>query len=95
MTAPANARWSTNEAGEKTWPVDHYFDEGPRSTDWLAKGVIKQHRTLTTTLNALIRAGFTLTHVEEWAPTDEQVAAWPDLEENRMRPSFLLVAATR
>jgi SAM-dependent methyltransferase len=95
FTAPAGAKWSTNEAGEKTWPVDRYFDEGPRSTDWLAKGVIKQHRTLTTTLNALIRAGFTLTHVEEWAPTDEQIASWPDLAENRVRPSFLLVAARR
>ena len=51
FTAPVDARWSTNEAGEKAWPVDHYFDEGQRSTDWLANGVIKQHRTLTTTLN--------------------------------------------
>ena len=95
FTAPVDARWSTNEAGEKAWPVDHYFDEGPRSTDWLANGVIKQHRTLTTTLNTLIRAGFTLTHVEEWAPTEEQIAVSPDQAENRIRPFFLLVAARR
>jgi SAM-dependent methyltransferase len=31
--------------GRKIWPVDGYLNEGPRSTDWLAKGVIKQHRT--------------------------------------------------
>jgi ubiquinone/menaquinone biosynthesis C-methylase UbiE len=95
FTASGNARWSVDEAGEKSWLVARYFDEGPRATDWLAKGVIKQHRTLTTTLNALIRAGFTLTHVEEWAPSDEQISSWPDLAENRIRPSFLLVAAQR
>src|SRR6185437_4015926 len=44
FTAPAAPGWSTDEAGRKTWPVDRYLDEGPRSTDWLAKGVIKQHR---------------------------------------------------
>ena len=34
-TAPADPRWSLDTAGRKTWPVDGYLDEGPRSTDWL------------------------------------------------------------
>ena len=45
FTAPSEPGGSTNSAGRKAWPVDSYLEEGPRSTDWLAKGVIKQHRT--------------------------------------------------
>ena len=94
VTAPANPGW-TETAGRKTWPVDDYFAEGPRVTDWIAKGVIKQHRTLATYLNLLLRRGFTIVHVEEWGPTDEQIAADPTLAQERLRPPFLLVAARR
>ena len=66
-TAPVEPGWSVNSAGRKTWPIDSYLDEGPRSTDWLAKGVIKQHRTLGTYLDMLLRVGFAIGHVEEWA----------------------------
>jgi SAM-dependent methyltransferase len=95
FTAPAAPGWSTDEAGRKTWPVDRYLDEGPRSTDWLAKGVIKQHRTVATYLNLLLRRGFALSHVEEWGPTEAQIAARPDWAAERQRPPFLLVAASR
>ncbi len=56
--------------------------------------MIKQHRTLGTTLNALLRAGFQLDHVEEWGPTDEQVAQQPALAEERERPMLLLVGCS-
>jgi SAM-dependent methyltransferase len=95
FTAPMQPGWSVGVDGHKTWPVDSYLCEGPRSTDWLAKGVIKQHRTLTTYLNLLLRLGFTLSHMEEWGPTDEQIAARPALEDERQRPMFLLVSARR
>ena len=61
----------------------------------MAPGVIKQHRTLGTTLNALIHAGFQLEHVEEWGPTDEQVAQQPALAEEHERPMLLLVGCGR
>lgn len=94
-TAPADPNWSLNAAGRKTWPIDGYLEEGPRSTDWLAKGVIKQHRTVATYINTLLRLGFAIVHVEEWGPTDEQIAARPTLADERQRPPFLLVAARR
>jgi SAM-dependent methyltransferase len=94
-TAPSDLTWSVNAAGRKTWPIDRYLEEGPRSRDWLTRGVIKQHRTLATYINLLLRLGFTLTHVEEWGPTDEQIAAQPHLADERQRPTFLLVAARR
>jgi SAM-dependent methyltransferase len=93
--APRHPGWLVDADGRKTWPVDSYHVEGPRTTDWLTKGVIKQHRMIGTTLNLLLRIGFTISHVEEWGPTDEQIAAKPGLAEDRERPMFLLVAARR
>jgi len=93
FTAPSQPRWSLDAAGRKTWPVDRYLDEGPRSTDWLAKGVVKQHRTLGTYINMLVGAGFVISHVEEWGPTEDQIAAEPNWSDERQRPPFLIMAA--
>jgi SAM-dependent methyltransferase len=93
--ASTSPGWLTTDDGGRTWPVDHYAVEGPRVTDWLAKGVRKQHRTLGTTLNTLIDAGFAIRRVEEWSPTLEQVAAQPSLAEELDRPMMALVAAQK
>jgi SAM-dependent methyltransferase len=94
-TAPAAPGWVTRADGGKTWPVDHYLSEGPRSTDWLAKGVVKQHRTVASYLNLLVEAGFTVARVVEWGPSPEQIAAHPEWADEVERPPFLLVAARR
>ncbi|TPN45041.1 MULTISPECIES: class I SAM-dependent methyltransferase [unclassified Mesorhizobium] len=93
--APTKPGWLIDAEGRKTWPVDRYLVEGPRKTDWLAKGVVKYHRTIGTTLNSLIRSGFTIEHVEDFCPTAEQIAARPELAEELERPMFLLVSARR
>jgi SAM-dependent methyltransferase len=92
FTAPTRPGWSVDAVGHTTWPVDAYLDEGPRSTDWLVEGVIKQHRTIATYLNRLLRSGFSLEHIEEWGPNGEQVAMHPEWANERQRPSFLLIA---
>ncbi len=94
-TAPTRPGWIVGADGRRTWPVDRYSVEGPRTTDWLARGVVKHHRTIGTTLNLLIRAGFAVERVEEFRPTAEQIAAAPELAEELERPMFLLVAARR
>ena len=93
--APTRPSWAVDAEGRRTWPVDRYLVEGPRRTDWLAKGVVKHHRTIGTTLNALIQSGFTIGHVEEFCPTEAQIAAKPELAEELERPMFLLVKARR
>ncbi len=75
--------------------LDSYFLEGPRITHWLAPGVVKQHRTLGTTLNLLLRANLSITHVEEWRPSPQQIAARPEMIEELDRPMFLLIAAQK
>lgn len=93
--ASLSPRWMVGADGSRRWPVDHYQDEGERRTDWLAKGVIKYHRTLGSILNAVIGAGLNLCHIEDWGPSAEQLAADPTLAEERERPMLLLVAAQR
>jgi SAM-dependent methyltransferase len=94
FTAPANPGWRSDAEGRKAWPVNSYLEEGARSTDWLAKGVVKQHRTIATYINMLLRVGFSLCHVEEWGPTEQQIASCAALADERERPPFLLVAAS-
>jgi len=93
--AAAHPHWISEEDGRKTWPVNGYSMEGERRTDWFARGVLKYHRTLGTTLNTLIDAGFTLRRIEEFAPTHEQIEQWPDLAEELERPMMLLVSAQK
>jgi len=93
--APRNPGWLIDNEGRKRWPLDSYQIEGERVTNWLAEGVIKQHRTVGTLLNALIAAGFNIRHVNEWGPSDEEVAAQPALAEERERPMMMLVAVQR
>lgn len=90
--APSRPGWRVEE-GRHTWPLDGYFREGERITEWFTPGVVKQHRTLGTTLNLLMAAGFRLRHVEEWCPSPAQVAAGPVLAKELERPMFLLIAA--
>jgi SAM-dependent methyltransferase len=93
--APTDAGWMLDGHGRKRWPIDQYSVEGPRKTNWLTKGVVKQHRTLGTTLNTLIGTGFAIRHVQEWAPTADQIAASPNLAEEIERPMILIVSAQR
>jgi hypothetical protein len=95
VTAPMHPDWICSDSGVRNWPVNHFADEGTRTTNWLVPGVLKQHRTTGTYLNSLIRAGFAISHVEDWMPTKEQVAVRPDWAEERQRPLFMLVAADR
>lgn len=93
--APEKPGWVTLEDGRRVWPLDGYQREGARSTNWLVDGVIKYHRTLGTTLNALIGGGFAIERVDEWKPTAAQLAALPQANEELDRPMFLLVAAVK
>lgn len=93
--APREPGWRIDAQGRRSWPLDSYQMEGPRTTNWLAEGVVKQHRTMGTLLNTLLKTGFRIEHVQEWGPSDAQVAALPSLAEERERPMMLLVAASR
>lgn len=93
--AAAHPRWIVDEDGRKTWPVNGYSVEGERRTDWFAKGVLKYHRTLATVLNAVMKAGFDLREVKEFAPSREQIEQAPELAEELERPMMLMISACK
>jgi SAM-dependent methyltransferase len=96
FTAPQSPGWARDAQARRSWALNSYGLEGARTTDWLAPGVVKQHRTMGTILNTLIDAGFAIRHVEDWRPSAEQIAAAPALCADELdRPMFLIVEAQR
>jgi SAM-dependent methyltransferase len=94
-TAPSKPYFITDETGHVSWPVDQYLIEGPRTTEWLAPGVEKYHRTIGTYVTCLRKAGFVLENLCEWGPTAEQIAEHPEWAVEVERPQFILVGARR
>jgi SAM-dependent methyltransferase len=94
-TAPTRPAFETAPDGRRIWPLDGYLSEGRRETTWFAPGVVKQHRTIGTYVTTLLAAGFTLTALDEWGPSAEQIGANPGWAGERDRPPFLLVAAKK
>ena len=94
-TCASRQGWLTDDNGQRFWGVNQYQQEGQRVSNWLADGVIKYHRTLGTTLNALIHAGLSFREVNEWGPTQAQIDAWPALAEEAERPMLVLIAAVK
>jgi ubiquinone/menaquinone biosynthesis C-methylase UbiE len=92
--AAYNADWIEFGA-RKTWPVNAYAVEGERRNDWLVKGVLKYHRTMSTTINTLIGAGFTIEQLQEYSPTETELARTPELAPQLERPIFLVIKACR
>lgn len=93
-SAPSSQQFEESDSGARIWPLDNYLVEGERVTNWFVDGVIKQHRTVATYVNAVIDAGFTLDRLIEWGPSAADVAANPALADDLHRPWFLLLSAT-
>ena len=93
FSAPSQQAFEELSDGRSVWPLENYLVEGSRTTSWLADGVVKQHRTIATYVNAVVEAGLTVEHVDEWGPSAEQIAARPELAEDLHRPWFLLMSA--
>ncbi|MBT2653042.1 class I SAM-dependent methyltransferase [Oceanobacillus sp. ISL-73] len=77
------------------WAVDNYQYEGKRKTSFLTGEVIKYHRTLSTYINQLIKAGFRINNVVEPGPTEELICQIPEMVHENRRPMFLLIAAEK
>jgi len=95
FTALATQEWCYGSKGERLhWPVDNYLQEGPRQTQWLADHVVKYHRTVATYVNTLIDSGFRIAKLLEPEPPPEMQNE-PDGQDDRRRPTFLLIAAVK
>lgn len=93
-TAPSHPGFMTDEkSGQRYWPLNGYQMEGLRETLWFADGVQKQHRTLTTYINAFLE-GFELRNFHEWHPTQQELQSG-EMREVMDRPIFLLMSVVK
>lgn len=90
--ARAEPEWVDGADGERAFAITNYSVEGRRVTNWIADGVVKYHRTIATMLNTLHAVGFAFTGLNEWRPTEADLAARPDWQDELHRPMFLIVA---
>lgn len=94
FTARAKQDWMYDSKGNiDHWPIDHYQEESIRQTSFLTDHVVKYHRTLTTYLNTLLEAGFSIERVEEPKPDPDLLAQNPEYKEELRRPMFLIIKA--
>lgn len=93
------SNWSSvRENGQEytVWPLNSYSEEGWRLTSWLGvSGVKKYHRTVETYVTLLLKTGFTVTGLKDWAPSKEDVLDHPEWAHERHRPYFLLISAQK
>jgi len=77
------------------FPVNNYYSEGKRDTNFLGEQVIKYHRTLTTYLNKLIKSGFEIIGIEEPQPSEEFLKTDENMRDELRRPLFLIVSSKK
>lgn len=95
FTAEGSQDWYNGADGKPLhWPVDRYFMEGERTAHFLGCDVVKYHRTLTSYVNTVLRAGFRLEALVEPRP-DPALMDVPGMADELRRPMMLLVSARK
>lgn len=96
FTAYGTQDWYYDDSGKAIhWPVDRYFTEGKRKAIFLGEEVTKYHKTLTTYVNGLIQAGFTITGLIEPEPDKALFEVIPGMQDELRRPMMLLLSAEK
>ncbi|MEH6307598.1 class I SAM-dependent methyltransferase [Olivibacter sp. CPCC 100613] len=96
FTAMASQDWFYDEQGHRShWPVDHYFSEGLRKTQFLQEEVVKYHRTVESYLSNLLDAGFAINRLCEPKPSAQALKDYPDMVHELRRPIFLLLSVSK
>lgn len=96
FTSYGTQDWYRNEKGEILhFPVDKYFNEGKRIANFLGEDVVKYHKTLTTYINELLKAGFELKEVVEPQPSEHMLATIDGMKDELRRPMMLIISAIK
>jgi 2-polyprenyl-3-methyl-5-hydroxy-6-metoxy-1,4-benzoquinol methylase len=102
VTTGPNAGWvPTEDAHKGARQIDHYFSTGPSVLDWRMTRLTHHwrtpqwHRTLEEWSSLIEAAGLCITRMVEPRPTEEQLAANPNLEPATRIPYFLVLTLRR
>ena len=84
-------RYTRTETGERLYAnLRNYCQEGLRKVDWVVNGYECYHRTVSTLINAIIRAGFVLEECQEAHISEEMRNRYPALFGGTVhRPEFI------
>ncbi len=98
ITATVDGKGHFNKtiSGKKiSYSFSDYGIPGRRVTHWYVDGVVKYHRRLSDILNALIGAGFVIERVEEPLPEKWVIEKYPSYNDEKIKPTFLIVKARK
>ena len=71
-------RYTRTETGERLYAnVRNYNVEGPRKVNWVVDGYELYHRTMSTLINSMIRAGFVIEECQEARVPKELIEKYP------------------
>lgn len=96
FTSYGTQDWYYDDNGDiMHWPVDRYFTEGIRKSNFLGTDVMKYHKTLTTYINGLIKSGFEITKLIEPEPEESMLKNNVEMQNELRRPMMLLISAKK
>ncbi len=82
--------WIRRGSEKLFYPLDDYTKEGPREFLMVGRKFLNIHRTLSSYVSAFLATGFVLEGLWEPVPSDEQLTAHPDFEDELRAPNFLI-----
>jgi SAM-dependent methyltransferase len=95
FTSSEGQDWHHEKKSRLHWPVDNYYHEGWRRTRFLEENVVKYHRTLTSYVDGLLKAGFQLTAFTEPLPDESLLEGNAEMEDELRRPMFFIISARK
>lgn len=94
FTAEGSQFWIIENDQIKYFPVDNYFYEGKRDTNFLDTDITKYHRTITTYVQTLIDKDLIIKHVIEPMPPQHLMDVVGMSDEMR-RPMMIIIRADK
>lgn len=94
FTSYGTQDWYYDESCNRLhWPVDDYFREGLRKTNFLGEDVTKYHKTVTTYVSGLIESNFQITGLIEPEVDPKFLEINEEMKNELRRPMFLILSA--
>ena len=96
FTAQGQQEWIMGDDGVPLhWPVDRYYDESWRESNFLDTKIKKFHRSMSSYVNPIIEEGFTLEPLTEVIPPSDWVSLDPRNADELRRSMMLIIKVTK
>ncbi len=87
----ATGQWQKTDDGTKQhFILDNYLDEGERHWTIMGVPLTNFHRSLATYTRGFLDAGFRLDEILEPIPTEQELASYPELDDELRVPNFII-----